>query len=194
MKKNLLYFVLPVLAVLALAGMDQLVKMWVIENIELYDSIIIWDGVFELTHIHNEGMAWGLFQNKQVFFIILTPIALLLFGYFYCRTPFTRRFIPIRIAEVMLAGGAIGNLIDRVFRGEELFHGKVIDMFYVSAIRFPVFNVADCYITVACVILIALVLFYYKDSEFNEMFGFKKIVKETDVPAEVQTEENDENH
>ena len=70
MKKNLLYFVLPVLAVLALAGMDQLVKMWVIENIELYDSIIIWDGVFELTHIHNEGMAWGLFQNKQVFFMV----------------------------------------------------------------------------------------------------------------------------
>ncbi len=196
MKKILMCYLLPVMAVLALAGIDQLVKFWTIENIELYHNIVIWDGVFELTHIRNEGMAWGLLQNQQLLFIILTPIALFVFGFFYCRTPFTKRFIPIRITEILIAGGALGNLIDRMFRGKELFKGNVVDMFYFKLIDFPVFNVADSYITIACVLLVALVVFYYNDDEFNLMFGlFKK--KKTMVstePVETEVKENDENH
>ncbi len=195
MKKIFMRYILPLLAIFALAGFDQLVKFWTIENIELHEHIAIWEGVFELTHIRNEGMAWGLLQNQQILFIALTPVALFVFAYFYFRAPFTKRFIPIRIAELLLAGGAIGNLVDRIFRGEVLFKGNVVDMFYVKLINFPVFNVADSYITIACVLLVVLVLFYYKDDEFNQMFGLpKKSVKEKSLTAEKEEKEDAENH
>jgi len=195
MKKIFMRYILPLLAIFALAGFDQLVKFWTIENIELHEHIAIWEGVFELTHIRNEGMAWGLLQNQQILFIALTPVALFVFAYFYFRAPFTKRFIPIRIAELLLAGGAIGNLVDRIFRGEVLFKGNVVDMFYVKLINFPVFNVADSYITIACVLLVVLVLFYYKDDEFNQMFGLpKKSVKEKSFTAEKEEKEDEENH
>lgn len=195
MKKIVMKYILPLIAILALAGFDQLVKFWTIKYIELHDKIVIWEGVFELTHIRNEGMAWGLLQNQQILFIALTPVALLAFAYFYFRTPFTGRFIPIRIAELLLAGGAIGNLVDRMFRGEALFKGNVVDMFYVKLIDFPVFNVADSYITIACVLLVVLVLFYYKDDEFNQMFGLpKKSVKEKPLTEEKEEKEDAENH
>ena len=188
-------YILPLLAILALAGFDQLLKFWTIENIELHEHIVIWEGVFELTHIRNEGMAWGLLQNQQILFIALTPVALLVFAYFYFRAPFTKRFIPIRIAELLLAGGAIGNLIDRIFRGEVLFKGNVVDMFYVKLINFPVFNVADSYITIACFLLVFLVVFIYNDEEFNRMFGlFKKKVKEKSLTEKKEEKENAENH
>lgn len=188
MKKILTNYVLPVVAVALLAGIDQLVKFWTVKNIELYNNIVIWDGVFELTHIRNEGMAWGLLQNQQILFITLTPIALFVFAFFYCRTPFRKRFIPIRIAEILLAGGAIGNLIDRIWRGEELFKGNVVDMFYFKLIDFPVFNVADSYITIACVLLVVLVLFVYRDEEFNLMFGLRRKAEKqiAEKPAEVE--------
>lgn len=174
MKQVLCRYVLPLLAVLGLAGIDQWVKYLTIKHIDFSESIVIWDGVFELVHVRNEGMAWGLLQNQQLLFILLTPIVLLVFGYFYMRTPFTKRFIPIRIMEVLLMGGAIGNLIDRIFRGEELFHGNVVDMLYFSLIDFPVFNVADSFITIACVLLVVLVVFVYKEDEFNSMFPIFK--------------------
>ncbi|MBR4965718.1 MAG: signal peptidase II, partial [Lachnospiraceae bacterium] len=121
--------------------------------------------------------------------------ALFAFAYFYFRTPFTKRFVPIRIAELLLAGGAIGNLIDRMFRGEALFKGNVVDMFYIKLIDFPVFNVADSYITIACVLLVVLVLFYYKDDEFNQMFGLpRKSTKETDLTNGKEENEDAENH
>ena len=195
MKKILMRYILPLLSIILLAGFDQLVKFWTIKYIELYDKIVIWEGVFELTHIRNEGMAWGLLQNQQILFIVLTPVALFAFAYFYFRTPFTKRFVPIRIAELLLAGGAIGNLIDRMFRGEALFKGNVVDMFYIKLIDFPVFNVADSYITIACVLLVVLVLFYYKDDEFNQMFGLpRKSTKETDLTNGKEEKEDAENH
>lgn len=194
MKKITMKYILPLLSIILLAGFDQLVKFWTIKNIELHDRIVIWDGVFELTHIRNEGMAWGLLQNQQILFIVLTPIALLVFAYFFYKAPFTKRFMPIHIAELLLAGGAIGNLIDRMFRGEALFKGNVVDMFYVKLINFPVFNVADSYITIACVMLVVFVLFYYKEDEFNLMFPLPFAKKKEQVAEGRETNEDAENH
>ena len=120
-------------------------------------------------------MAWGLFQNGQVIFAILTPIAIAAILFLYVRTPWEKEYRPIRIAEVMLIGGAIGNLIDRIFRFDptdgKIFHGYVVDMIYVKAIKFPVFNVADMFVTVAFFLMIFLLIFVYNEDEFNKCFG-----------------------
>jgi signal peptidase II len=67
---------------------------------------------------------------------------------------------------MLIFAGAIGNMIDRAFRG------YVIDFIYVECINFPVFNVADCYITIATAVLFILFLFVYKQ---EDDFDFLKI-------------------
>ena len=120
-------------------------------------------------------MAWGLFQNGQIIFSILTPIAIMAIIFLYIRTPWEKEFRPIRFAEIMIVGGAVGNLLDRIFRYDpatgSLFHGYVVDMIYAKFIHFPVFNVADIFVTLAFLLMVFLLLFVYNEDEFNKCFG-----------------------
>ena len=81
--------------------------------------------------------------------------------------------LPLRVLCVLIAAGGIGNLIDRIFRG------FVVDMIYFRLIDFPVFNVADIYVTVFTILLFVLILFKYSDEEFDIMLGSKKKAVET---------------
>ena len=81
------------------------------------------------------------------------------------------KFKAERIALIFLFGGAAGNLIDRVM------YQFVVDFIYVKIIDFPIFNVADCYITVSVILMLLLMFFYYTDEEFDKIlpaFSFKK--------------------
>lgn len=129
-----------------LLAVDQAVKAWargaLVEGQSLNGP---WPGVFELTLTYNKGIAFGLFQGVGVFF---APVAILiagaaaLYSYRHRTEPW-----PAHVGLALLASGAIGNLIDRVWLG------KVTDMFWLRAIDFPVFNVADSCITVGAVLL-----------------------------------------
>ncbi len=171
MKKAFMHYILPITIVIALVLLDQWVKYLTIENIPLNTSVPLIEGVFELNYIRNQGMAWGMLQNMQWLFIIMTPLILAAVWFSYVRMPHEKRFLPVRIAEVLISAGAIGNCIDRIFRGE-LFKGYVVDMFYVKAINFPVFNVADSYVSVAFVALLILIVFVYKDDDFAKIIPF----------------------
>ena len=191
MKKVLFRYILPVLGVIAVVLLDQWTKYLTVTQIGEHGRIVLIDGIFELVYVKNYGMAWGLFQNKQWLFIIMTPIVLGAVIWQYVKMPFEKRFIEFRIMEVMIAGGAIGNLLDRMFRGE-FGQGHVVDMFYVSAINFPVFNVADSFISVGFVLMVVYTIFKYTDEDFERMFPFwKKKSVEADTEEKV-TEENKE--
>jgi signal peptidase II len=110
------------------------------------EAFPLWPNVFELTLAYNKGIAFGMLQGAGVF---LTPVAILIAGaaaWHSMRHP--RESVWMHTAMGLLAAGAIGNLIDR------LWLGKVTDMFWFRLINFPVFNVADSCITVATVMLI----------------------------------------
>ena len=81
--------------------------------------------------------------------------------------PRTREYQWVRAAMVPVLAGAVGNLLDRLFRG------YVVDFFYFKLIDFPVFNVADIYVTTAAVILIVLIVFLYKEEDFDRIFPKK---------------------
>lgn len=81
--------------------------------------------------------------------------------FIYRRIPQKRRFVPLRVCAILLASGAIGNLIDRLARN------YVVDFCYFNLIDFPIFNVADCYVVIGCILFGILILFYYKDQEFD---------------------------
>lgn len=188
MKKVFMKYILPVLGVIAVVLCDQLVKELCLDKIGMYNTIVLIEDVFELRVIPNYGMAWGMLQNKQWIFVVITPVVLALAVWFYLKMPAEKKFTPMRVLTVLLAGGAIGNLLDRMFRGD-FCQGYVVDMFYFKAIDFPVFNVADSFICVSFALLAILVIFKYSEEDFDRMFGLKKSKKaeeKNEVPEDAK--------
>ncbi len=192
MKKVFLRYILPVLGVIAVVLLDQWVKYLTVTKIA-DERIVLWENVFELVYVKNNGMAWGMFQNMQWLFVVITPIVLGLIVWFYLKMPYEKKFVPMRVLTVMLTGGAIGNLLDRMFRGE-FCKGHVVDMFYFKVIDFPVFNVADSFICVSFALLAILVIFKYSDDDFDRMFhlGKKKVKESSNDNAETAEEIKEE--
>jgi signal peptidase II len=130
-----------------LIALDQLVKAWARNTlIEFQAPGFPWPGVFEIKLTYNTGIAFGKFQGAGMLF---TPIALavtILSILFSLRNPKLGNLVHVSLG--MLAAGAIGNLIDR------LWLHKVTAMFWFRLIDFPVFNVADACITVAAILLL----------------------------------------
>lgn len=149
MKKG--WWVLPLVLVVVIS-LDQWTKYLVVSNLALYESWmpIPWlVGRLEIRHITNTGAAFGLFQNANLFFVIVSIIVLIGVAIYYVRLPAGGWWL--RLSLGLMSSGALGNLIDR------LRVGHVID--FVDPHIFPVFNVADSSI-VSGVILLLLLLLY----------------------------------
>ena len=123
------------------------------------------DKVFQLTYVQNRGAAWGSFSGKIIFLLIITTAILVGAIYVYVRLAqkTDTKYTPLRICLVFLIAGAIGNMIDRLARG------FVVDMFDFCLINFPVFNVADIYVTCSFIVIVILILFKYKDDELSDI-------------------------
>ena len=143
-----------------LVAIDQLTKRLAMTGLAGGPRVII-DGVFELRYTENRGAAFGMLQNQRIFFIIVTFLALLALIWLYFRIPDDRRFLPLRIIDIFIISGAVGNLIDRIARG------YVVDFMYISLIDFPVFNVADIYVSWSAVLALILILFKYREDDFK---------------------------
>ena len=175
MKKLSRVFV-PLLFLCGIVGLDQWTKYLTMKHLAGGGEVKFIGNAVVFSYMQNRGMAWGLFQNAQFVLCLLTILAIAVIVFLYVRTPFKPEYRPIRIAEVMLVGGALGNLVDRIFRfdpaeGGTYFHGYVVDMIYVKAINFPVFNVADIFVTCGCVLTMIVVLKQYRDEDAAEKTG-----------------------
>ncbi len=151
-----------------LVVIDQLSKLWVLKTLKGKEPIVLIENVLEFRYLENRGAAFGILQNKMWFFLIVTVIVLAVLLVFIGRVPETGRFIWMRICMYLIAAGAVGNMIDRLFRK------YVVDFIYFKLIDFPIFNIADIYVTCAAFLLIFLVLFYYKDEELDVILSKKK--------------------
>ncbi len=146
-----------------LIGLDQATKWFAVTKLKDNDAFVIIKGVFELHYLENRGAAFGVMQGKKVFFIIITIVMVLFLIYAFGRIPAEKRFYPLHAICITLFAGAVGNFIDRVV------HNYVIDFFYFSLIDFPIFNVADIYVTCAVALFVILFLFYYKEAELDRL-------------------------
>lgn len=156
--------------IIAVAGvfLDQLTKYFAVSHLKDQEPFVIWKGVFQLEYLENRGAAFGMLQNQKIYFyasVIIISIALI---WFFLRVPMDKRFLPLRICGIAIAAGAYGNFIDRVRLG------YVVDFFYFKLINFPIFNVADIYVTLATFALVFLLLFYYKEEDLDRIFHSRK--------------------
>lgn len=148
--------------------LDQWTKALAVAKLKGRLPVPIIKNVFELSYTVNYGAAFSIMQNQQLLFCVLTPLVMLAVLYVYIRIPKGKRFLLLRVVSVLLFSGAAGNLVDRIV------NGYVVDFLYFKLIDFPIFNVADCYVTVAAGLLLFALLFVYQDHELTFLSWKKK--------------------
>lgn len=163
-----MYCIIAPIMIAILIGLDQWTKQLAIMHLKDATPIDIIENVFCLYYLENNGAAFGMMQGQQMFFFIITTVVLILLIYVFLKIPTLNKFIPMRLCIVFLFSGAVGNLIDRVS------YNYVIDFLYFELIDFPIFNVADIYVTVTTILFILLILFYYKDEDLEKIKFFNK--------------------
>ncbi len=139
---------------------DQLTKYFASQQLKEGEYPIIPE-IFSLTYLENHGAAFGILQGKKFFLVLIAIVVFFVLAFLYVRLPEGKRFHLLRILIIFLSAGAIGNMIDRIL------HGYVIDFFNVFIIHFPIFNVADIYVTLASIVLVLSMFFYYKEEDFH---------------------------
>lgn len=155
------YRIISMLSFFVLVIFDQLTKHLASLYLKGKEPFVLIEDVFELHYLENRGAAFGMLQGRQMFLLLLTIVFLIIICYIFYKMPSEKKYIPLYIVGVMICSGAIGNMIDRVRQQ------YVVDFLYFKWINFPIFNVADCYVTIAAFLLFFLVLFYYKDEDFE---------------------------
>jgi len=154
-----------------LVTLDQLVKLWAIAHLQGQPERPLIQGFLHLTYLENTGAAFGLmagFGGAQFVLSVVKVIFMLLAVVYFTKLPYESRFAFVRIPLVMIIAGGIGNLIDRVRLG------FVVDMLAFRFIDFPVFNIADIYVTVGAFLFVFIVLFIVKDAPLFGIGNAKK--------------------
>ena len=154
-KKLGLFF--DLLGIVLLIAVDQFTKYQAVLKLKDKPAYIIWDGVLELNYLENKGAAFGMLA-----IVILSVIAYILF-----KTPDQKKYRALHILLSLIAAGAIGNMIDRIR------FDYVVDFIYIVLINFPIFNVADMYVTFATAILVIMLLVVYKEQDLS-FISFKQ--------------------
>lgn len=145
-----------------LVGIDQLVKIWAVGALAGNPAIEIIPGFFQLNYVENFGAAFGILQNQRLVFLALTLPFLGAVAYAMKRYRFRK---PFAIMIMVLTGGALGNLLDRMFRG---FVVDYLDVIFGNFYDFPVFNFADICIVVSTILIAVWVIFREEEIFENE--------------------------
>ena len=149
------YILMAVLAALIVAA-DQLTKFLVVQNIPLWDHVEVLPGIVGLTYVQNDGAAFSMLAGQQWLFAVIFAVftVAVIWEFWKKSLPFTTFE---RFCITAIYAGGLGNMIDR------LRLGYVVDMIATEFINFPVFNVADIFITCGCIILILHLVFFNKE-------------------------------
>lgn len=162
-KKRYIHYLTAAITAILLVVLDQTTKYLAVIHLKDQPPYVILQNIFQLEYLENRGAAFGLFQNKRIFFYLSVILISVIVVWFYSRVPMDRKYMPLRICAVLLIAGAYGNFIDRVRLN------YVIDFFYFKLIDFPIFNVADIYVTVSSFLIILLIFFYYKEDDLERI-------------------------
>ncbi len=184
-------YIISGIFVAVLIALDQFTKYLAVVGLKNKPAISLIPEVFELRYLENTSAAFGMdpisllhkifqfdifienpylyLQVRMGFFYILTLGMILLLGWAYTKVPKEKRFLPLDYIFLFMIAGAVGNLIDRIF------NQYVVDFLYFKLINFPIFNVADIYVTCAAVVMLILGLIYYKDDDIDRIFQSKTL-------------------
>ena len=147
---------IPLIILILLIVSDQLTKYIAFMKLRPIYQVKLINGFFNLTYVENRGAAFGALQGARWYFVFLAAVVVAAAVIYYIRMEKDPRDLWLRSALVLICGGTIGNVIDRVFRG------YVVDFldFIIFGYDFPVFNLADVFIVVGTMILAVGILIF----------------------------------
>lgn len=151
--------------ILLVVCLDQASKFWIMHHFVLHESQVVIPGFFNLTYLTNNGAAFSILAGqpalwRQVFFLCMAGVALVFI--WIAQRSYGRRSLAYTMALSLIAGGAIGNMIDRIRFG---FVIDFLDVF-IGSHHWPAFNIADSAITVGvCLFIVYNLLFDREASE-----------------------------
>ena len=150
-------------AILILIALDQWTKSLAVTHLKGRAAVSLIRNILELLYVENQGAAFGIMNGMRLIFVVLAPLVAILLARILQKLPAAPRFRWFRLCCIFIIAGALGNWIDR------LRQGYVVDFIYFKPIDFPVFNVADIYVTVSMAVLVILILFVYDDDTLSRI-------------------------
>lgn len=158
-------FFLAVISIIALVGIDQIAKMMTLNMLKPIGSVEIIRNFFYLTYVENTGAAFGFMSGARWIFVVVTLGILIAGGIYYYRMPEKNQTVLTRLSFVLIFAGAMGNFLDRLFRG------YVVDMihFVFWGYDFAVFNFADIFVVCGTMILAVSIIFFSVKEDKKEV-------------------------
>lgn len=160
-KGKMIVFCLLLIAVCVF--FDQYSKYLAVTHLKDHNAYVLIDKVLELYYIVNTGSSWGMLAGQKALILFISVVIIALCIFMIIKSPEDVKFIPFNISLSMIIAGGIGNGIDRIR------FSYVIDFIYFKAINFPVFNVADIFVTCGAALFILLILVKYKEKDLYFM-------------------------
>lgn len=158
-KKSIIRLCIDFILLIILIVLDQITKNIAVFYLKDKPAIPIINNILQFNYLENRGAAFGMLQDQKWFFLFVGIIILGVIAYILTKTPTDKKYIKLHMLLTFIAAGAIGNMIDR------LSLNYVVDFIYFKLIDFPIFNVADIYVTCATFLLIVVLLFVYKEKD-----------------------------
>lgn len=149
----MIYTILIIIGII----LDRFTKAYAISH---FIENPVFTNFINFLYVENRGAAFGILQNKRIFFLVLTLVVVIYLLYYFIRNIKSNPKL-LNISLSLIVSGALGNFYDR------LFHGFVVDFIEFSFFSFPVFNVADILVTIGSVFLIIFIIFGKMDGEDN---------------------------
>ena len=159
--KRIKRLLICIISIIVLVIIDQLTKKWAVIALKDNEGIDIIKNVLQLYYLPNgnTGAAFGMLRGHQSLFLFIAAILSVLLLFIIYNIPEDKKYNIMIITLTLIIAGGIGNMIDRVSLN------YVIDFIYFSIINFPIFNVADMYVSVGTILLVILFIFYYKEAD-----------------------------
>lgn len=170
-KRKIIILIVDLVMMVFLTFLDQLTKYLAVQYLKGQPSVPILKDILVLQYLENKGAAFGMLQNQKIFFIFIEVLILFVIAFVLFRMPSDKKYTLMHVILVFVAGGAVGNMIDRVVQD------YVVDFIYFVLIDFPIFNVADIYVTFATAVFVVVVLFYYKEEDFAFLSVKQKMLR-----------------
>ena len=158
---------MDIILAVVLVWFDQFTKKLAVAKLMGKPAFPIIKGVLEFDYLENRGVAFGMFQGQRVMILLVGVIFIAGLLLFMLKMPEGRKYTILHVILSFVIAGGIGNIIDRVSLE------YVIDFISFVLINFPIFNVADCYVVCGVIAMCIMILFVFKDEDF-EFLSFKK--------------------
>jgi len=150
--------ILQFLAVAAIVALDQASKLWILNNLRMHEGFPLIPNVIHIFRESNDGAGWSILSGQTLILILIPVVASVAMIYVLATKKIKSKVGSWGITLIL--AGALGNLIDRAFRG-----GEVVDMLQFKFIDFPVFNVADVAVTCGAILFFIFLIFIYEDKK-----------------------------